>query len=196
MGWTCTYKEPGVNLTQWFVDHGVLSWPDDGPYRYRVLDSALVRSVHYAAIERVKKETGERKVFATVILTEPHGRSGNNFCWKDMDESVGPTEDSCPARILDLLTETEGEYARNWRERCRARVAINKSMPKLVVGLKLVFAEPLKFNNGATVSELVIESLKGQRVTCTRPDGHELYRLTRPWLLKMSASHAVNYQAG
>lgn len=199
MGWSCTYKEPGVSLTQWFIDRGVLCWSDDSPYQYRVLDSAVLRFVHYAAIERVDKATGDRIVFATVIKTKSFktGRDGMNFCWKAMTESMGPFEDSCPERILDLLTETDDEDAREWRQRCRAKATAKKSMPKLVAGLKLVFAEPVKFGMDPAsefISELVVASVKGQTLLCTKPDGvYGRYRLTRPWLSDKVSNRQVSF---
>ena len=33
---------------------------------------------------------------------------------------MGPCESECPASILDTLTDTDSEYAVNWRARCRA----------------------------------------------------------------------------
>lgn len=197
MGWTCTYKQPGIGLTQFFVDNGTLAWSVDKPYQYRVLDSALVKFVHYAAIERIEKATGNRMVFATVILTKifKKDRDGFNFCWKDMDESSGPCEDNCPERILNLLTEPFNEYAREWRQRCWAKVEVRKSMPKMVAGLKLVFADPVRFTTGP-VAELVVRSVKGQRILCSRPDDDlGRYRLTRAWLQQRVFSNAVQFQS-
>ena len=69
MGTTCTYKIPGMSVEKFFLETGVLRWSDDEPYTYRVLDSAMVNlREFYAAIEMVNKETGERRVWAVVIL--------------------------------------------------------------------------------------------------------------------------------
>lgn len=196
MGWTCTYKQPGGSLTQFFMEHGVLRWSGESPNQYRVLDSAVVKFVHYAAIERIEKATSNRVVFATVILTKSFkaDRYGHNFCWKDMDESMGPCEDNCPERILNLLTETDSEYAREWRQRCRAKAEARKAMPKLVAGLKLVFADPVRFTTGP-VGELVVRSIKGQRILCSRPDDeYGRYRLTRSWLHNRVFNHSVQFQ--
>lgn len=51
-----------------------------------------------------------------------------------MDETVGPRIDNCPEHILDLLTPTDQEWANEWRQRCRAKIAAHKARPKVVVG--------------------------------------------------------------
>ncbi len=57
------------------------------------------------------------EVFALVCLVRrnPKSTDGHAFGYKDMSESMGPWEDGCPAKILDLLTPTTSEYALDWR---------------------------------------------------------------------------------
>lgn len=104
---------------------------------YKILKSAMVSTVYYAAVKnltefRGKMENGERvyepvddgAVFAVVFLTTVKG------CWfyyKDMSEDMGPCEDKCPASILNLLPETTNEYALDWRQRCRNNIVASKS---------------------------------------------------------------------
>jgi hypothetical protein len=90
----------------------------------RVLRSALVHMKrYYVAVERTD-ENGKRHVFAVVCLVNYNLRAKEGFIfgYKDMDESMGPCETDCPAAILDLLTETNSEWAKQWRERCRKRL--------------------------------------------------------------------------
>src|SRR3546814_19605923 len=65
------------------------------------------------------------EIFAIVCLVRwnPRAKDGYIFGYKDMDETMGPCEADCPARILDLLTPTDKEYAREWRARCCANLA-------------------------------------------------------------------------
>jgi hypothetical protein len=100
--------------------------------RCRVLKSAMVGTTYYAAIEYTIEETGERKVFAAVALTEASRDGG--WGYKDMDETVGPYETRCPASILDLLSPTDNQYALEWRQRCREYIARKKAAPKPVAG--------------------------------------------------------------
>jgi len=99
----------------------------------RVLKSAMVGSIYYAAVEIINKETQHRCVIAAVILTSSDKAHGYNFGYKDLTETMGPSERKCPASILNLLTETDNEYAKKWREDCRKYNMITP-LSKLPIG--------------------------------------------------------------
>lgn len=89
----------------------------------KVLRSALIKGrTYYAALEHIIIETGAREVRALVCLVNynPKARDGYIFGYKDMDETMGPYECDCPEVILDLLTPTQSDNARQWRDNCRA----------------------------------------------------------------------------
>ena len=95
-----------------------------------VLKSSMVGSTYYAA---VRNKDG--KVWAAIFQT--CGRTkwdGSLWGYKDMDETVGPWEDKCPASILALLSPTDSISANEWRERCRRNIAkaaeIRRNGPK------------------------------------------------------------------
>ncbi|HEY4894760.1 MAG TPA: hypothetical protein VII01_01605 [Solirubrobacteraceae bacterium] len=100
----------------------------------------------YAAV----RSNDERQVFALVLLAE---RQGGVLYTKPIGEDMGPAEDRCPARILDLLTEPSNDYARQWRARCRAQLA--KPMP--AKGQRVLFANDLSFTNGEMHASFVYE---------------------------------------
>lgn len=81
---------------------------------------ALSGKVIYAAV----RASGSNRIFGLVLLTER--RNGLLFT-KPISEDMGPAEDDCPARILDLLTAPSNENARNWRYRCRVRLGLRPS---------------------------------------------------------------------
>ena len=93
--------------------------------RIEVVRSTMVGSVYYAALKTVKRFGDDEKlhaipeenqtVFAVVVLTSVRGRE---FGYKDMDETEGPTESKCPISILQLLSPTDSEFAKAWRQRC------------------------------------------------------------------------------
>ena len=147
MGWITTYKPKGEPILGFFQRNGVLRWSDDNPNTYRVLDHALVNmSTFYAAVEQVNKATGERRVWAAVVLVRFDNRStyyrgDHNFGWKDMDESCGPYETKCPERILKLLTPTDNEYALSWRKACWANIEKRKARKNLPVGTVLKYGK-------------------------------------------------------
>ena len=134
---------------------------------YRVVKSALVGSVYYAAIETLKRgkrqpdnsyiyenipET-ERKTWAVVFLTSTDSRDYFNFSYKDMSEDMGPCESDCPASILSALSPTDDEYALAWRERCRANIEKKKdphALKNLPIGAVIRFTR-----RGGKVVELM-----------------------------------------
>lgn len=86
----------------------------------RVIETARCGSIVYAAI----RSSDGCSVSGLVLLTER--RDGCLFA-KPISEDMGPAEDGCPARILELLTPTRNESARDWRDRCRRRLALSRT---------------------------------------------------------------------
>lgn len=110
-----------------------------------MLDSALVNlSTFYAAVEKTNKATGERQVWAAVILVRHYPKDLHyNFGWKDMDESMFPVECSCPERILKLLTPTDHQSSNEWRAACWANIEKRKARKNLPAGTVLKYGRNL-----------------------------------------------------
>jgi hypothetical protein len=91
------------------------------------IDAEQIGRTIYAAVKyprttsaRFDVFTEPERVFGLVVLIS---RRNGQFGYKDMGEEMGPYESACPARILDkLTTPAPNEYARQWRERCRANI--------------------------------------------------------------------------
>ena len=121
---------------------------------YRIVKSAMVGNTYYAAVQSLRRYVSdgkgnrtevdvpeaERTTWAAVSLTHVDNKEYFNFSYKSMSENEGPAESKCPASILKLLSETEDEWAKAWRERCHTH-AKEKSSPnslsKLPVGTKI-----------------------------------------------------------
>lgn len=111
MGWSGSTYFPGM-LT--YVKNQFNMESDI--FKYTLLDYSVVRrTTLYAAVEILNKTTQQKEVIAFVSLFR---FSRYDYMVKDMDESMGPCECSCPARILNLLTPTTSEYANKWRKTC------------------------------------------------------------------------------
>lgn len=104
MGWTVLSKAPAEGWKA-FLDANYTSATT------RVLESAVVDSVYYAAAQ-ITKPGAKREVTAIVTRIEGSG-------WKTMDESMGPYAWDCPASILAMLSPTTNELAKRWRAQCR-----------------------------------------------------------------------------
>lgn len=151
--------------------------------RATVLRSALVRMrTYYAAVELIRPDR-EREVVALVCLVHynPRDREGYIFGYKDLDETMGPCEAECPSAILDVLTPTANEYALAWRARCHAGATERATKPRLRNGWTLVFAEPVRFADGAEHRRLqvVIDPHRPRAVRFRPEKGYGLYRIDR-----------------
>lgn len=111
-----------------------------------VIKSSMRGSVYYAAVRTTDKTTGHSEVFAAVCLTSTRRDGGFNFGYKGMSEDMGPCEDDCPKGILVLLTDTESKYAKEWRERCWAKIRDKKQNRQSLASIKI--GEIIEFERG------------------------------------------------
>jgi hypothetical protein len=143
------------------------SWPDKASMiahlvkpeeRFRTLKHCCRGNVLWA-VQEVQRE-GEWQKFIACYLLGTHG--GQGWGYKDMEESMGPCETSCPLGYFDLVP-CPGGYAADWRERCR------KAQSKPEVGATYDMPH-------CTPNRVTITSIRPLRGRC--PDGG-LYRVKR-----------------
>lgn len=148
MGWTGGHLEgPFTALTAIEFDLGA-------DFASRVIDTVRYGTVIYAAV----RSQDQQQVFALVLLAE---RQDGVLYTKPISEDMGPVEDRCPARMLDLLTQPSNDYAREWRTRCRARIA--KPVPRR--GERILFTRELSLTNGEVHASFVYEGGSRFRTT-------------------------------
>ncbi len=116
----------------------------------RVLKSTVRSNAYYAACQSYTAD-GPEQTFAIICLIKwnPAARDGYLFAYKDQDEMMGPYKYDCPASILDLLGPPGNDYAAQWREQCRQRLALT-TRRKPAPGDTLVLPEALTFTDGQT----------------------------------------------
>ena len=163
MGWLSMRDTGRLDTPRAYLDDQFTYARDD--HRLTVLKSSMVGNTYYAAAER-RDGDDKREVFAIVCLTfsRPAARDGFTFGYKDMTEHMGPCESDCSASVLDLLTPIEGEWANDWRARCRANIAkwrLADAKPTPKPGQTIVFDEPLTFSDG--VARTRFEVIAGPR---------------------------------
>ncbi|ONI88108.1 hypothetical protein ALI22I_20430 [Saccharothrix sp. ALI-22-I] len=131
--------------------------------RYEIVECASRINVFYAAVRT--KETGE--VWALVVLVQ-RGRGQYNFGYKDMSESMGPVQADAPAKVLDVLTSTDSEYALAWRQRCRDNLAKSAAarnrQRSVTAGVVIQVATPIPFKNGRSVSRFKCVERGGRKI--------------------------------
>jgi hypothetical protein len=145
MGWTYVYKPKNKSIREFFEER--FNYEDNGKYG-KVLDCAVVNlKTAYIAYE-IGDTQGKREVIAVVCALNFAPNSYYNFGYKDMDETMGPYLYDCPERILKLLTPTEHEWAKEWREKCWERIRAKKARPRLKKGMVIKFADSIVFRSG------------------------------------------------
>lgn len=165
MGWTGTYTERPA--------HEVVTEELESGGEWKV----IARSGKYYVIERQGNPDSNPQRLAVVGLVE---RGEGMVYTKLVDETMGPVEDNCPTRLLDLLpAEAPNEYAAEWRARCRANAEAKAAMPKLAKGDRVRLAEPIKFMNGMEADTFTFEG----RFTFTASNG-TLVRLPKNWKMR------------
>lgn len=125
MGWTGIFnairKSNGTIDRKATLERDFSGW-SNGESITKMLKGSMAGSVFYAAMETTTP--AGREVWALVVLTSTNGAE---FCYKEMDETCGPCEASCPVSILDALTPTTNETANAWRQRCRENLEKKKA---------------------------------------------------------------------
>lgn len=166
MGWTETNWVKGTKIIDWFKEGYNF---ENEHVKQTVLDAALVaRTEAFAAIEQIKKDTGERTVSMAVVIVKFQNEF-YNFRYKDMDETMGPYICRCPKRLMKLLTPTEHEHALEWRKRVeeywKQKDEAKKKRGKLNVGDTIVFTRPIRFTNGTSYKSLQVHRTKPLTLT-------------------------------
>jgi len=82
--------------------------------------------------------------FAAVFLTS---RENGEWGYKSMDETMGPNEAQAPIKLIDLLSPTTSQWARDWRQSCRDNAAL--ASRTLKPGDVIRLSEPLRFTDGS-----------------------------------------------
>ncbi|MBQ6855542.1 MAG: hypothetical protein IJO13_00390 [Lachnospiraceae bacterium] len=108
--------------------------------KYEIQKDTMRGSVYYGAL----KDTETGIVSAVVVLTRVSQNDYYNFGYKLIDEEMGPTESKCPVSILKLLSNTDSEYANEWRNRCWKHIEQTtgpNSLSRLPVGSIIEFTD-------------------------------------------------------
>lgn len=160
MGFTCVHihstkdqdamKDEIRNLYDWEDDDKII----------RPLKLSKVGSVIYVAVEVTSKKDKTRDVIASVVKTSIDNSDYFNFCYKTMSEDVAPYFYDCPISILKTLTETDSEWANEWRKKCyenhEAKKANKDKFANVVEGTVVKFKTPLDFSNGDKIDTFVL----------------------------------------
>ena len=195
MGWTFSNNKPSDVTPVEYVTKECLDWKVSEAAKPKVVATATGASGTIAMAVRFPKEfMAERGMdFASPYILEPDGsftmafvfltkraKGYYSFGYKDMTETMGPYE-GVSASILPHLSALDmmnggqsAKWAQAWRARCVAfseqRKAVSASKAKLVPGVEVTLASPLKFRGGFLASTFKAEQIvrKGKKKMCFR----------------------------
>lgn len=138
MGWTGMHRPKGETDRAFFEHELPFTLGKHG----RIVECATVANVFYAAVKNNDDAPFYPGLTWALVVLMQRGRGEFNFHYKELDETMGPAEDRCPERILDLLSPTDHHWAAPWRERCRAYHAARKAKGTIRVGEWVRFTAP------------------------------------------------------
>lgn len=152
MGWMFAHRERGTRTEGYLAQ--------DLGEGIAIVASACHLSAAYLAVQT------DRGVAGVVVLTRWVRDHDHNFGTKWSDETCGPYQVDCPARLLDLLSPVEDLYpnlsfgqeaAAEWRERCRETLQRRAHAATVKPGDTLSFTRPLRFHGGFSAQNFVFE---------------------------------------
>jgi hypothetical protein len=126
----------------------------------KVVDTAYVNANYlYAAIEF---PDGSVRACMTIVKnyrrrTRWHTLEVENHVYHPM------YYDTCPEKILDLLTETNNTIAQQWREINRKKIEKRKSFPKLTKG-KLLVVERRSYKDYYLIKQVYAKTIHAWRI--------------------------------
>ena len=132
MGWSGSFYPGSVRD---FINDGEV----ERLYTCETLAKSIKGNVVYSA---VKDKDGSISAMVTLLRKDRDGY----VMVKSVHETSGPCESECPEKILNMLSDTDAEWALAWRERCRNHknvVRANKvkrsELDQLPIGSKIMF---------------------------------------------------------
>lgn len=118
MGWTFPYGASRSDV----IDELTREQKTANGGIFRTLRKCFKGNTMYALHETGPE--GETRKWIGVYLLQ---RSGGDWGYKDMDESMGPIYYDCPVSYLDQADEPSNEYAKQWRAEVRRLAAVRKA---------------------------------------------------------------------
>lgn len=182
MGSTGLHRDAGLTDLEFFTQQ----WPDalgEGGY-WTVLAHNSDRQGFYAAIRdsRTGDSVGDEH-FILVVKKDWFPRASENFIYKDMSDTMGPGIDGASLNVLDAVPETNHEYAKPWRERCRTlRMQEADIKRNLKHGSTVKLPRSLNYADGVTEDTFTANKpINGGRMIFRRASDGRAVRMPADW---------------
>lgn len=134
------------------------------------------------------EKTGQTVRFVCLYLCAKHGKGLDGWGYKDVDESAGPCQTTCPVSYIEMVEDWEREhgqkpvgYAAEWRERVReahTKVVLTEGQEIMLYDLEYVVVSKkkggcywIKLKSTASLFHLPRRMLKHVLVATQNPGG-------------------------
>lgn len=174
MGWTSGWRSRAE-----LVEH-LTRFQKSGPHEdgksstWEVLKKTFRGNNLWTVIERKDFQDGElvqADKFICLFMMQKFER--DEWGYKDVSASMGPTYYNCPVSWFDEVPE-DGQYDTEWRNTCRSEAAKVKAVTKLADGEEVYLPYELTFGDGGKASTFTVYKSTWKNRTTTyfrRPDG-------------------------
>jgi hypothetical protein len=172
MGWLISYGDTKSETIARRIETQV---SEDGQLRWRHPKHCVRGNALWKVCITEKLQGEEWVEFERFIALDllRKGSEGMGWGYKDMDETSGPCEDSCPISYLDMVPCPDSEWARNWRVRVRARDAATQEVTALIRSMKK--GDTLYLKKGCSPQAMTLTSKRPLRGV----SGGVVYRISR-----------------
>ena len=163
MGWTGNYIGSNFSYAdEKKIIQDLFVWTDQSELTGSLVQLSKQGSTWYAAVKYLPADPNKFAdhpyyladpadgsiTWAAVILTS---RSGSEFMYKDLEESMGPYECSAPISLVNKLSPLKegadgcANNVRSWRDNCVAKQAQQKALRSLKDGDVISLADAVSF---------------------------------------------------
>lgn len=162
MGWLFTQGQTRHQL----IERCSKGWNGDDDSKVTALAHRAVGNNLWVVFERSHPTAPSHRFIGLFLMQK---QKGYGWGYKDIDESMGLYEVSCPLGFLDMVPEVPEPYGAAWRVRVREYHA--KANQKLSIGQTITLTNQLQY----TVSSI-------RPLTARSVDNGQVYRIPRRML--------------
>mgnify|MGYP006109258281 CR=1 FL=1 len=212
MGWTGNYISSNFSYAdEKKLIQDLFTWPGESEYAASLLQLSKQGSAWYAAVQFLPADPDKFAghpyyladpidgsiTWAAVILTS---RSGSEFMYKDLEESVGPNECKAPLSLLKKLsplkenvTDNPGIWAGRWRDKCIDAANGKKQAKSLKDGYVIKLGRPMIFSGWGDLSIFKKETMFGSNLYRGYRTEGDVVNGRSVGLCRLPTRHLVDY---
>ncbi len=128
---------------------------------FRTVAQCCKGTVLYTVQENESAD-GDKSRFVCVYMLQNGGYEG--WGYKDVDETMGPYQLTCPPKYFEIAGPTDSKTAQEWRDKCLAAAAVRKVKGSVKVGDTIVFGNVRIGKDSMAGVKAVVTKRKGRGI--------------------------------